>query len=106
MVASGRRQARYSAGETSTGPGASPVVPTGYYVSGRTRFPHDRARKQAARQRAEPVLRKPESTGTKVRAKLARLRAGKRHHRESCPVLSSTTVRIGPAMMRATFSAD
>ncbi len=43
-VASGRRQARYDAGETSTGTGACPVVRTGLDVLARTRFPHHRAR--------------------------------------------------------------
>ena len=73
-VAPDRRPARYDARETVTGTGASPVVQAGLYVLARTRFPRDRARKQAARERAEPVLRKPESNGTQVCTKLARLR--------------------------------
>ena len=58
LVASGRRQARYDADETSTGTGASPVARTGLYVLARARFPHHRARQQPATERAEPVLRK------------------------------------------------
>lgn len=59
--------------KTGTGTGASPVVQAGLCVVSRTRFQRDRARKQAARERAEHVLRKPESTGTQVRTKLAQL---------------------------------
>ena len=56
-AASGRRQARYDAGDTGTGTDAFPVAQAGPYVLSPHRIPHDRVRRQAARERAEPVLR-------------------------------------------------
>ncbi len=67
-----RRAAGARRGMRPVKPAPGPVPPRlsrlGFTVLARTRFPRDRARKQAARERAEPVLRKPESNGTQVRA--------------------------------------
>ncbi len=74
------RQARYDACETSTADATSPVVQAGLDVlSPRQISSRDLARKQAARERAEPVLRKPESNGTQLRTELAQLRCNLRN---------------------------